>query len=292
MLYVTYPLNALLMIALPLGLGLFLTRRFGLGWRLFWIGAATFVAAQVVHLPLNIGLTILFRQGWLPQPPAAYQPVFNAVVLGLTAGLTESLARYAAYRFWITSARSWREAVLFGAGHGGIEAIILGGLAALAFIQLATLRNLDLASAVPAAQLPQVQEQLAAYWGAAWYTSLMGALERVFALCLHLALAVMVLQVFTRRNPLWLFAAIGWHALVDGVTVFSVQTWGITITEALLALFALVSLAILFNLKPRQPEAAPVTRPPIPGTPLTPPVPLETADNYAQRLEDSRYIDE
>jgi hypothetical protein len=109
---------------------------------------------------------------------------------------------------------------------------------------------------------------------------------------MHLALAVMVLQVFTRRNLLWLFAAIGWHALVDGVSVFSVQTWGIYITEALLALFALVSLAILFSLRPRQSEGVPAALPSIPGTPVTPPAPLETADDYAQRLEDSRYIDD
>ncbi len=292
MLYLTYPLNALLMLALPLILAVGLTRRFKLGWRLFWIGAATFVAAQVVHLPLNLGLTALFQQGVLPHPPTAYLLVFNATVLGLTAGLTESLARYLVYRFWIKSARTWREAVLFGAGHGGIEAMIFGGLAGLAFIQLAALRNLDLTTVIPPAQLPQVQQQLAAYWAAPWYASLLGALERVFALCLHLALAVMVLQVFTRRNLLWLFAAIGWHTLADGVSVFSLQTWGIYVTEGLLALFALASLAILFYLRPRQAEAAPLALPPVPGTPAPPASRIGPDDDFIQRLEDSRYIDE
>ena len=49
----SYPLNGLLMITLPIALGIYLTRRFQLGWRLWWIGGATFVISQVGHLPFN-----------------------------------------------------------------------------------------------------------------------------------------------------------------------------------------------------------------------------------------------
>lgn len=35
---------------------------------------------------------------------------------------------------------------MFGAGHGGIEAIILGGLAGVAFINFVALRNVDVAT--------------------------------------------------------------------------------------------------------------------------------------------------
>ncbi|MBI3242288.1 MAG: YhfC family intramembrane metalloprotease, partial [Chloroflexi bacterium] len=124
MLYLIYPLNALLMMALGVGLGLFLARRLNLRWGLFGVGAVTFVASQVVHIPLNYGLTWLFANHVLPGPPAEWQLLFNVTVLGLTAGLCEETARYAVYRWWIRSARTWREALMFGAGHGGIEAIL------------------------------------------------------------------------------------------------------------------------------------------------------------------------
>ena len=128
MLYLTHALNGLLMIGLPLALGAFLARRLGVGWRLFWIGAVTFVASQVVHLPLNIGLTRVAAGGYLPKPPAEWKLAANAAILGLTAGLCEETARYLVYRWWLKSARTWRDGLMFGAGHGGIEAMIFGTL--------------------------------------------------------------------------------------------------------------------------------------------------------------------
>src|SRR5512146_2676712 len=127
-LVVTRLLNGLLMIGLPVALGFFLTRRFHLGWRLWWIGAATFIISQVGHIPFNWIFTRLFALKYLPTPPAEWSLVFNAVFLGLSAGLFEELARAGVYRWWADDARSWRKGVLLGAGHGGVEAIILGAL--------------------------------------------------------------------------------------------------------------------------------------------------------------------
>lgn len=68
-LYLTHALNALLMIALPVALGIFLTRRFHLGWRLFFIGAATFILSQVGHIPFNLLVGSLYQRGVFPIPP-------------------------------------------------------------------------------------------------------------------------------------------------------------------------------------------------------------------------------
>jgi len=42
-LFLAHLLNGLLMIAMPVGLAIFLTTRWKLGWRLWLIGAATFI---------------------------------------------------------------------------------------------------------------------------------------------------------------------------------------------------------------------------------------------------------
>ena len=42
-LFFAHLLNALLMIGMPLGLVIYLTRTWKLGWRLWFIGAATFI---------------------------------------------------------------------------------------------------------------------------------------------------------------------------------------------------------------------------------------------------------
>ena len=250
MLYFTYSLNFLLMIILPLLLGLFLARRFGQPWRFFIVGAVTFVLAQVFHIPLNAGLTLAFRQGLLPAPPAAWQTLFNAVVLGLTAGLTEELARYFVLKYALKDDRSWGGALMFGAGHGGGEAIMLGVLAALSFISLVLMQNnAGLLSTLPPEQLAAAQAQLQAYWSAPWYVSLLGAVERVFALILQMSLAVLVMQVFLRRQLRWLVIAIGWHTLVNAVAVYSLPTWGPLVTEGIVAVAGLISLGIIYALR-------------------------------------------
>ncbi len=292
MLYATHFLNFALMMVMPILLGVFLARRLGLKWGLYLAGAATFVASQIVHIPLNSGLTALFTYRILPAPPVAWRLPFNAVVLGLTAGLCEEIARYLVYRYWIKSARTWREALMFGAGHGGIEAILFGGLAGVAFVQFVTLRNADLSTLpLTAQQVVTLREQITAYWAAPWYATLLGAVERAFTLCFHLSAAVMVLQAFRRKNLLWLGAAILWHAAADAFAVFVVGTWGVYWAEAVVGAFGAASLAILFALKPGGTETLPEVVSVAP-TPETTPARIPVADPEAdlrRKVDETRF---
>ncbi|HEX7974960.1 MAG TPA: YhfC family glutamic-type intramembrane protease, partial [Anaerolineales bacterium] len=157
-LVLTHALNFILMISLGIGVGAFLARRFGLGWRLWWLGAATFVFSQVFHIPFNSLLNLLVRQGVLPWPAIRSQALLaSAIVGGLSAGVFEEVSRYLVLRFWVKDARSWRKGVLYGAGHGGMEAILLGLLAAYGYLQLMALRGVELSKVVPAAQLALAQ---------------------------------------------------------------------------------------------------------------------------------------
>jgi uncharacterized membrane protein YhfC len=245
-----YPLSALLMIFLPAGLGIALAHRLGGRWALFGAGALTFVGSQVVHLPLNAGLTLLAARGLLPMPATGRLAV-NAAVLGLTAGVCEELARYVVLRWPLRTARRWEDGLMFGAGHGGIESIVLGGLAGLTFVNMLSLREMDPAALpVPAEQLAVIQAQLGVYWAAAWYAPLVGVLERCSALALHLTFATLVLQTFVRRRLAWLGAAIAWHAAVDAAAVFGPVHWGLAGTEAVIAGSAVIGLGVVLGLRP------------------------------------------
>ncbi len=244
----TYFLDALLMLALPVGLAVFLTRRWKTGWGLVGIGAATFILSQIGHIPFNLLIQKLV-EGPLAYWSLAAQTAFWAVFSGLSAGVFEEGARYLVLRFWAREARSWQSAVLFGAGHGGIEAILVGGLALLAYFVMLAYREIDLATIVPAAQLETARQQVQAYWSVAWYDSLLGALERAMALVCQVAMAVLVMQTFLRRNLLWLGLAILYHAAIDGAAVAAMRALGIYWTEALVGLFALFSAWIIIRLR-------------------------------------------
>jgi len=263
-LYVTHTINWLLMILMPILLGIYLKRKFNLGWRLWWIGAATFVLSQVGHIPFNIAVGFLFETGVLPSPPAGWELPVQALFLGLSAGLWEEWARYATYRWWAKTARSWSEGLMLGAGHGGIEAIILGVLVLATFVGMVVARSIDLSQLVPPEQLLMIQQGIQTYWSSPWYDTLLGALERATTLIFHLAASLLVLQAFVRRRIFWVWLAVGWHALLDASAVYAAQTWGIYATEAMLVAFALVNLGIIILLRPQEPEAS-----------LTPPAPQE-----------------
>ncbi len=268
-----YTLNGLLMVGMPVALGLFLRKRFAIGWRFFGVGALTFVLSQVGHIPFNLGLTALFQAGVLPAPPAAYKLAFNAVVLGLSAGVWEECFRYIAYRWMAKDARSWAAGLMLGAGHGGIEAIIFGFLALYSLLQIVALSGIvDLSTVLPAAQVETVQSAIAEYWSNPWYMGVMGAVERVFAILFHLTASVMVLQVFLGRGRRWLLYAIIWHAVLDATAVW-LTSYGKLAPEVGLLVLSVVNVVILYYLSRTTPPAPDVSQPqalPLAPAPLEP----------------------
>ena len=277
-------LNGLLMIAMPIGLAIYLTRRWKLGWGLWFIGAGTFILSQVGHIPFNSAAGALLNRTAMVDWSKPNQLIFNAIFLGLSAGLFEELFRYGMFRWWAKDARSWRKGVLAGAGHGGVEAIILGILVLYSFMQLAAYRNVDLATIVPAAQLEVAQGQITTYWSATWYASLLGALERFFTIPVQIAFSVIVMQTFTRKQWFWVWLAVLYHALIDASVVYLLQPLGMYGVEALAGGFAVLSVIIIFSLRQPEPDnPQPVSVSPMPMPKLEPME--ETPDN----LDNSKY---
>ncbi|MBN1667953.1 MAG: YhfC family intramembrane metalloprotease [Anaerolineales bacterium] len=274
-------LNPALMLGMPLALGVYLVRKYQVEWGLFGAGALVFIGAQVLHIPFNAYLLApLLEQLDIQQNNGL---LLTALLLGLSAGLFEELARYLGFRYWLKAGRSWRQALMVGAGHGGIEAILLGLLVIYALIQALALRGADLNQVLPAGQIALAEAQLQAYWSAPWYAAILGAVERAATICFHLGAAVLVARALTRRNLLWLLLAIGWHTLVDALAVYGIQTWGVYWTEAVIVLVGLLSLGLVWCL--RDAPSSPAEPEPLSLPPLEPrPQPVDRA-----KLDDSRY---
>ena len=284
----TYFLNGFLMIAMPIGLAIYLTRKFKQGWRLFWIGAATFVFSQLLHIPFNALVSPVFNQFGFIALPVVLQDVSLSLFFGLSAGLFEELSRYAMYRWWAKDARSWGMGLLAGVGHGGSEAIILGLLVLYGYVQMLIVRGMDISTLVTTDKIELAKTQIQAYWSAPWYMTMLGALERLFTIPLHLACAVLVLQAFTRRKFGWVGLAVLLHALADGMVVFVAKIgFSVLAIEGIIGAFAIVSVAIVFALRQPEPLGA-VEEPDLVPTPMlefTPRPPEETGEN----LEKTRF---
>ena len=246
---VTRFLNGLLMVLIPIGLGVYLTRRFKMGWRLWWIGAAAFVLSQIGHIPFNFLLDQIFQTGVLPVPPQSWITIFNPIVLGLSAGLWEELTLYAVFRWWAKDARSWEKGVVVGAGRGGVESILLGLYVLFIFIQMAAFKFVDLNSLLTANQIPALEQQLAVYWSIPWYDTLLGALERSFTIVFHISASLIVLQVFIRGQIRWVWLAVLWHALADAGAVYFALEVNQYIAEVWIGIVCAASLWIIYALR-------------------------------------------
>ncbi|HEX7621890.1 MAG TPA: YhfC family glutamic-type intramembrane protease [Anaerolineales bacterium] len=279
---VTYFLNGFLMIAMPVGLAIYLTRKFNQGWRLFWIGAATFIISQVLHIPFNALVTPIFNQSGFISLPKVFQNISPSVFLGVSAGVFEEISRYAMFRWWAKDARSWGRGLLAGAGHGGIEAIILGLLVFYGYIQMIIVRGQDISTLVTPDKVELAKAQIQAYWSAPWYMTVLGALERLFTIPLHLACSVLVLQAFTRKKFWWVGLAILYHAAADGVAFFVSQIgFSALAIEGIIGIFAIMSIAIIFILRQPEPVGEPI--PPLIKTPDFKPEPvIESKENLDQ----------
>lgn len=219
---IAYSLSTLAMIVLPVALVVGLRRRRRVPWWLFCVGMATFVGAQLAHLPLNNWLSDL---GILRQAPGLQGRalVQTALILGATAGLSETLARVVGYwlLFRADQARHWEDGVMVGLGHGGIEAMLFGAvLTAASVSSLWAIRGTDLATLeLSQEQLAALTQQLSLFLETPWQAAL-APIERAIAMVLHVTLSVLVWFAFKRRKPLFIVAALFYHALVDGVAVY------------------------------------------------------------------------
>jgi ABC-2 type transport system permease protein len=228
MLTLAYTISIVAMILIPVALAAGLRRVTLAAWLLFSIGSLTFIVSQAVHLPLNEWLADL---GWLPGSNSLDVPIWQtALILGLTAGLCEELARAGGYALLQRFKPGWLrlpDAVMLGLGHGGIEAMIFGGiLTAATLSSLLPLRGADLSPlGLTGEQLEVLNIQLAALespWRAA-----LPLLERLLAISAHVVFSLLVWRAFSRRQIqrdwYYILIAIFYHMLVDAGAVWIIS---------------------------------------------------------------------
>ncbi len=244
MLEVMLVINFVGMIILPSVAGIYFSRKFKLSWRLFLAGGLTFIASQVLHIPLVLALTPTFQSWGI---------VAYAIVLGLLAGLFEETARYILFKFILRKTNTWNEGVYVGIGHGGTEAILIGIATALAFANMMAYRYIDLSTvpSIPPEQLELAKQQVAAYWATPPYLAMLGFVERIFAMYLHVALSVMVLYGLVSKKAIWFWMAVVWHAIVDAMAVYLGQSISMLALEGIVGICAVISLGIVCWIKPK-----------------------------------------
>lgn len=253
-------LEGFLAVAGPLVLAWWIRRRWGARWKLWFLGAVTFLVAQLIRLPMLAGLTFLLRSFDLSWTETQSFLV-NLTILAVTAGLFEETARYVAFRYVATDARRWRDGLMFGAGHGGIEAMLLvGGAVMAAFILLVTGEPIiaQLQEQRPE-QASLLSEQLKTIRNLNWWLPLLAVWERVVAITFHIAATLWVMRAVAERRLFWWLAAVVLHTVFNAAAVLAAKWGGLVFAEVVVTLLWPLFLWIIWHNRP-----TPTPEPPIP----------------------------
>jgi uncharacterized membrane protein YhfC len=249
--------SALLCIVLPIVAVALVRRRLELSWRYALYGALIFTLFQLVtRVPAVFAL-----QSFVAPRLQASQTLQIAWLAGLSlsAGLFEEIGRFIGYRWLMREEeKTWPKAVLYGLGHGGIESIVLvGGLQLLTLVNLSVLSTVDL-NTLPLTpeQRQQTLNQIAAIAALPGWLPLAGLWERIWSVCFHVAMSVVVLQAF-RRGPavLWVGLAIGLHFLTNFLGAGAPLLFGVSgpqsilLSEAIITVVGLGSLWVIWRLR-------------------------------------------
>lgn len=238
-------INALLGLALPLGLLLFLRKKTGCAFAPFFAGCLTFflfvvVLESFVH---SLVLTGPFGQR-IRETPWLY-----ALYGGLAAGLFEETGRLLAMKLLKKKYPQPGLSLMYGAGHGGMEVLLVMGLTMAQNLVYAIMINAGQTQAIlassPEAQAQVLASGLQSLAETPVWMFLLSPLERIIALVLHMSLSVLVWRAVTQKGKFWLyFAAIGIHALVDASAVL-LQQYGVSVLVIEAALAA-IDVAVVF----------------------------------------------
>ena len=228
---------------LPIGLYLYLKRKLYARTSSFVFGMLVFILFALV---LESGVhTFVFA---LTGTAITGSLFLYALYAGVMAAAFEETGRYLAMRFLLgrMGPMDGKNALMYGAGHGGAEAMILLGLTSINNLVNATLINSGELPGVLAgldeATAESVLAGVSQLWTAPAYLFFVGGLERIVAIFLHIALSVLVWRAVRDKKAGWYWAAFGGHFAVDFAAVL-LGSYSILATEAV---FILMTAAVVW----------------------------------------------
>lgn len=245
-------LNILIALAIPIVLFIVFQKKYRCKAVPFFVGAATFIVfalmlEPIVHLLAGVGD---------PNSPIVKNIWLYALYGGAMAGLFEETGRFITMKLFLKKYYGDdRSALMFGAGHGGIEAVLTLGATALINIIYAVILNTGMESTLlDSAPTEAVREQMQTLFDQLKDMSplllLFGPVERIFAVMLHLSFSVLVWLAVTRSGKTWMYPfAIFLHAFADAsMIIVNSLSGSVLITELYVGFIAALSCFIVYRI--------------------------------------------
>lgn len=296
MLTVSFVISILIQIGLPILLGYLVIRRYHVEWKILGVGVLAYMLAQVVQSPIYQAITGIEQYQTIL---TAWPSTLVIILFGFLASLIENLARFGS--FWLVRqrVRAWGTGLALGAGHGGIEMLLVGFQFLINFIFAISVTTQGTASLqITPEEAATLNSQIDAFWALPWYLPLSSALQRLSAFSLQMALSVMMWVAFSRRKWVFLAAVLLWHTAMNAVAGTISYAMPNALNSLLLIGVTLINVAIIYLLYQKAKETGPMDAPePVVATKGLSFLaaerehekkPEEVAENYKQVIEAKR----
>ena len=161
--------------------------------------------------------------------------IFVYIISLISPGLFEETARYVCFIILLKNPinRDKITSISYGIGHGGIEAIYLALLNLLPILIAKDyfIKNGDLTNDI------------------SFLTCIMGAIERFFAVIIHISLSVVVYKAVNEKKILFYIGAIFYHDLVDFFALlYQSEVINIYLLEIIVAILSVCSAFFAYKL--------------------------------------------
>ena len=233
--------SALLCLALPFALLLYFRNKFRAKVSSFLYGVLifvlfSFILEQIPHYFFLVKQSPL--RDFFVNNRLAYA-LYGAII----AGLFEETGRLVAYKFLMKKNCTRENALMYGAGHGGTEAILLGGITMVSNLILVFALN-GIGAEKYIAMLPQdsqasMRELLPQFLNTGADIYLIAGIERIMALVAHIALSVVVFKAVADKKSFYFYPiAIGLHFLLNiPAGLYQSGYLSLFVCEAIMAVF-------------------------------------------------------
>lgn len=223
--------DVMICFGLPLG-GLFLLRKKAPHMlKTFLLGIAAFLISQIL---LRIPLLQYVLPNFLWFHTLQLHVLLHALFYGFTAGIFEESARLIFMKLFMKKEQSMYHGIVFGLGHGGIEALLFVGISSLIY----------------SFRLPFHSTLLST---TSAFSIFLGGVERLFAITFHIAASLLILYgIRQKKAVLFTLLAILLHGILDTSSLLlpkflNFHTVQLEIFVAFYSLFVLLLALRLFK---------------------------------------------
>ena len=215
----------------------------------FFVGMGVFILFALVLESLLHNLILLTPVG---------QKIFGNMWLyalygGAAAAIFEETGRIFAAKTFLRRQNDAENAYMYGAGHGGVEALFVGVVSQISNLSLAATINAgkagELLSTLSGAQYDSALAQLRALCGESPAFFLAGY-ERILAVATHICMSMLLFRGLREHKARLVVLCYVLHFALDAILVLINKAFGMIAAEAFCTVFVLLVVLVTAKLAP------------------------------------------